>query len=137
MTDPHIREAARIVEAAGNARPAVIRSFFDEDTFTVTHVISDPATGKAAIIDSVLDFDPASGRTSYASADKVIAYVENEGLEVEWLLETHAHADHLSGKSRRCSAECSTCPTWTTADGSSITCSKMANTLRSVRWMCG
>ena len=96
MTDPQIREAARIVEAASNARPAVIRSFFDEDTFTVTHVISDPATGKAAIIDSVLDFDPASGRTSYASADKVIAYVENEGLEVEWLLETHAHADHLS-----------------------------------------
>lgn len=96
MTDPHIGEAARIIAAASNARPAVIRSFFDEDTFTVTHVISDPATGKAAIIDSVLDFDPASGRTSYASADKVIAYVENAGLEVEWLLETHAHADHLS-----------------------------------------
>lgn len=96
MTDPHIGEAARIIAAASNARPAVIRSFFDEDTFTVTHVISDPATGKAAIIDSVLDFDPASGRTSYASADKVIAYVESAGLEVEWLLETHAHADHLS-----------------------------------------
>lgn len=96
MTDPHIGEAARIIAAASNARPAAIRSFFDEDTFTVTHVISDPATGKAAIIDSVLDFDPASGRTSYASADKVIAYVENAGLEVEWLLETHAHADHLS-----------------------------------------
>ena len=73
MTDPHIGEAARIIAAASNARPAAIRSFFDEDTFTVTHVISDPATGKAAIIDSVLDFDPASGRTSYASADKVIA----------------------------------------------------------------
>jgi glyoxylase-like metal-dependent hydrolase (beta-lactamase superfamily II) len=96
MTDPHIGEAARIIAAASNARPAAIRSFFDEDTFTVTHVISDPATGKAAIIDSVLDFDPASGRTSYASADKVIAYVESAGLEVEWLLETHAHADHLS-----------------------------------------
>lgn len=96
MTDPHIGEAARIIATASNARPAVIRSFFDEDTFTVTHVISDPATGKAAIIDSVLDFDPASGRTSYASADKVIAYVESAGLEVEWLLETHTHADHLS-----------------------------------------
>lgn len=96
MTDPHIREAARIVAAADKARPAVIRSFFDEDTFTVTHVVSDPATGKAAIIDSVLDFDPASGRTSHASADAVIAYVESEGLDVEWLLETHAHADHLS-----------------------------------------
>ena len=96
MADPQIREATRIVEAASNARPAVIRSFFDEDTFTVTHVISDPATAKAAIIDSVLDFDPASGRTSFASADKVIDYIRSEGLEVEWLLETHAHADHLS-----------------------------------------
>ncbi|MFA7602836.1 MAG: MBL fold metallo-hydrolase [Novosphingobium sp.] len=96
MSDPHIRAAARIIEAAGDAQPAVIRSFFDEDTFTVTHVVSDPATAKAAIIDSVLDFDPASGRTSHASADRVIAYVRGQGLEVEWLLETHAHADHLS-----------------------------------------
>ncbi|OYX63293.1 MAG: MBL fold metallo-hydrolase [Sphingomonadales bacterium 32-64-17] len=96
MTDPQIREATRIVETASNARRAVIRSFFDEDTFTVTHVVSDPATGKAAIVDSVLDFDPASGRTSFASADKVIDYIKSEALEVEWLLETHAHADHLS-----------------------------------------
>ena len=117
--------------------PAQIQSFFDPATFTVTHVVSDPATRAAAIIDSVLDFDPRSGRTSRASADRVIAHVEATGLRVEWLLETHAHADYLSGKSRRCSAERSTCPTWTTADGSSITCSKMANTLRSVRWMCG
>ena len=95
MTDPQISEAARIIEAARN-KPAVIRSFFDDDTFTVTHVISDPATSKAAIIDSVLDFDPASGRTSYTSADKVIDYIKSEDLEVEWLLETHAHADHLS-----------------------------------------
>ena len=95
MTDPQISEAARIIEAASN-KPAVIRSFFDDDTFTVTHVISDPATSKAAIIDSVLDFDPASGRTSYTSADKVIDYIKSEDLEVEWLLETHAHADHLS-----------------------------------------
>ena len=96
MTDPHLAEAARIIEAARDARPAVVRSFFDADTFTVTHVLSDPATAKAAIIDSVLDFDPASGRTSFASADKVIDHVRSEGLEVEWLLETHVHADHLS-----------------------------------------
>ena len=96
MTDPHIREADRIIKAAGNAQRAVIRSFFDEDTFTVTHVISDPVTAKAAIVDSVLDFDPASGRTSCKSADKVMAYVQSEKLEVEWLLETHIHADHLS-----------------------------------------
>lgn len=117
--------------------PAQTQSFLDPATFTFTHVLSDPATRAAAIIDSVLDFDPRSGHTSCASAGRVIAHVEATGLRVEWLLETHAHADHLSGKSRRCSAERSTCPTWTTADGSSITCSKMANTLRSVRWMCG
>lgn len=94
--DPIAAQAADIVEVAAGAPPARIRSFFDEATFTVTHVISDPATGKAAIIDSVLDFDPASGRTSYKSADQVIDYVREAGLEVEWLLETHAHADHLS-----------------------------------------
>jgi len=73
-----------------------IRSFFDPATFTVTHVLSDPATRCAAIIDSVLDFDPKSGRTSHSNADKVIAYVLESGLKVDWILETHAHADHLS-----------------------------------------
>lgn len=95
MSDPVIAAAAEIVQQADPAA-VQIRSFFDEATFTVTHVLSDPATGKAAIIDSVLDFDPASGRTSTTSADAVIAYVREQGLEVEWLLETHAHADHLS-----------------------------------------
>ena len=73
-----------------------IQSFFDPDTFTVTHVVSDPARKRAAVIDSVLDYDPKSGRTSHASADKVLAYVKRAGLTVDWLLETHAHADHLS-----------------------------------------
>lgn len=95
MSDPVIAAAAEIVQQADPAA-VQIRSFFDEATFTVTHVLSDPATGKAAIIDSVLDFDPASGRTSTTSPDAVIAYVREQGLEVEWLLETHAHADHLS-----------------------------------------
>ena len=95
MSDPVIAAAAEIVQQADPVAVQV-RSFFDEATFTVTHVLSDPATGKAAVIDSVLDFDPASGRTSTASADAVIAYVREQGLEVEWLLETHAHADHLS-----------------------------------------
>ena len=95
MSDPVIAAAAEIVQQADPAAVQV-RSFFDEATFTVTHVLSDPATGKAAIIDSVLDFDPASGRTSTTSADAVIAYVREQGLGVEWLLETHAHADHLS-----------------------------------------
>lgn len=95
MTDQTLAAATRLVEAAA-AAPAVVRSFFDEATFTVTHVVSDPATGQAAIIDSVLDFDPASGRTSTTSADRVIDYVRAERLSVAWLLETHAHADHLS-----------------------------------------
>lgn len=95
MSDPVIAAAAEIVQQADPAAVQV-RSFFDEATFTVTHVLSDPATGKAAVIDSVLDFDPASGRTSTTSADGVIAYIREQGLEVEWLLETHAHADHLS-----------------------------------------
>jgi glyoxylase-like metal-dependent hydrolase (beta-lactamase superfamily II) len=73
-----------------------IQSFFDPATFTVTYVVSDPASQRAAIIDSVLDYDPKSGRTSHASADQVVAYVQQAGLTVDWLLETHAHADHLS-----------------------------------------
>ncbi len=75
---------------------AQIKSFFDPATSTVTHIVSDPATSRAAIIDSVLDYDPKSGRTSHASADAVIAYVRQTGLKVDWQLETHAHADHLS-----------------------------------------
>jgi glyoxylase-like metal-dependent hydrolase (beta-lactamase superfamily II) len=75
---------------------AAIHSFFDPATFTATHVVSCPATRAAAIIDSVLDYDPKSGRTSHASADKVVAYVRERGLVVQWHLETHAHADHFS-----------------------------------------
>ena len=74
----------------------VVKSFFDEATFTASHVVYNPATRRAAIIDPVLDFDPPSGRTSHASANAVLAFVESGGLEVDWLLETHAHADHLS-----------------------------------------
>ncbi|MDC8754470.1 MBL fold metallo-hydrolase [Erythrobacter sp. sf7] len=81
--------------ADGALRPE-IAAFFDPATFTVTYVAHDPATMEAAIIDSVLDFDPASGRTSTASADAVIDYVTSHNLKVTWLLETHAHADHLS-----------------------------------------
>lgn len=73
-----------------------IRTFFDEATFTATHVVWDPETKRAAIIDSVHDYDPKSGRTDTASADAVIAFVQQEGLEVDWILETHVHADHLT-----------------------------------------
>jgi glyoxylase-like metal-dependent hydrolase (beta-lactamase superfamily II) len=73
-----------------------VRAFFHELTFTVSYLVWDPATRRAAIIDSVLDFDHASGRTGTASAETILAAVREEGLAVDWLLETHAHADHLS-----------------------------------------
>lgn len=74
-----------------------VKAFFDAATFTVSYVVSDPATGRAAIIDPVLDYDPNSGRTATASADQLIAYVKDNKLSVDWILETHVHADHLSG----------------------------------------
>jgi glyoxylase-like metal-dependent hydrolase (beta-lactamase superfamily II) len=73
-----------------------VKGFFDPATSTVTYVVSDPASKVAAIVDPVLDYDPKSGRTSTKSADAVIAYVRDHDLTVEWLLETHAHADHLT-----------------------------------------
>ena len=73
-----------------------IASFFDPATFTVSYVVHDPATLEAAIIDSVLDFDPNSGRTATTSADAIVDYVNSHNLKVIWLLETHAHADHFS-----------------------------------------
>ncbi len=73
-----------------------VTAFFDEATFTVTYIVRDPNSKKCAIVDSVLDFDYASGHTDTRSADMVIAFVKDKGYEVEWLLETHVHADHLS-----------------------------------------
>ncbi|AXU18121.1 MBL fold metallo-hydrolase [Novosphingobium sp. THN1] len=91
-----VTATAQISAARASAAAPVVTTFFDEATFTATHVVHDPATLRAAVIDPVLDFDQASGRTSHASADRVIAHVEAHGLTVDWLLETHAHADHLS-----------------------------------------
>ena len=98
MTDLPIQRATEQVEAvlAGTLHAPQVKAFFDESTFTVSYVVSDAATGKAAIIDSVWNFDQASGRTSFESADAIITYVKEEGLSAEWILETHAHADHLS-----------------------------------------
>ncbi len=75
---------------------ARVQAFFDPATYTVTYVVADPASRRCALVDTVLDYDPKSGRTSTKSADEVIAFVEAEGLTVDWILETHAHADHLS-----------------------------------------
>jgi glyoxylase-like metal-dependent hydrolase (beta-lactamase superfamily II) len=73
-----------------------IQAFFDDATNTVSYLVSDPATRCGAIIDSVLDFDVKSGRTATRSAEKILAAATAAGLRIEWILETHAHADHLS-----------------------------------------
>lgn len=73
-----------------------IRAFFDEATFTITYLVADPTTRRAAIIDPVLDYDPASGVADTRSVDAVLAAARAEGLTIDWVLETHAHADHLS-----------------------------------------
>ncbi len=80
---------------ATGAEP-LVNAFFDAATNTVTYVVRDPRSTAAAIIDSVLDFDYASGRTDTRSADAVITFVQAEGLDPVWILETHVHADHLS-----------------------------------------
>ena len=95
MTDSTLIHATEQISRAQQQLP-VIKAFFDQPTYTVTYVVHDKKTKCAAIIDSVFDFDPASGRTSFDSADEVIAYVKDQDLTVQWLLETHAHADHLS-----------------------------------------
>ncbi|MFL9841311.1 MBL fold metallo-hydrolase [Sphingomonas sp. ST-64] len=75
----------------------VIEAFFDEPTNTITYLVADPATGEAAVIDPVHDFDPASGEVDSASVDRVLATAEARGWRIAMVLETHAHADHLSG----------------------------------------
>ncbi|MBV1692604.1 MBL fold metallo-hydrolase [Novosphingobium sp. G106] len=73
-----------------------VEAFFDAATFTVSYVVHDPATLSAAVIDPVLDFSPRNARTSTRSADTLLNYVAAKGLKLAWILETHAHADHLS-----------------------------------------
>jgi glyoxylase-like metal-dependent hydrolase (beta-lactamase superfamily II) len=75
---------------------ANVDAFFDPATFTYSYVVTDPSSQRCAIIDSVLNYDPASGRTSFSSADRLIHFVKEHALKVDWLLETHVHADHLS-----------------------------------------
>ena len=75
---------------------ASIRAFFDEQTNTISYLVADPATKKAAIIDPVLDYDPAGGVADSRSVDAILAAARDAGLAIEWVLETHAHADHLS-----------------------------------------
>ncbi len=76
-----------------------VEPFFDPATSTYSYIVADPASREALIIDSVLDYDPASGRLSTESADQLIAYIKDHGLELKWILETHVHADHLTAAS--------------------------------------
>ncbi|MFV8836715.1 MBL fold metallo-hydrolase [Aquisalimonas sp. APHAB1-3] len=84
-------QISRISEGA-----PVVAGFFEPRTFSIQYVVSDPATGRCAIIDPVLDFEEKSGATSTHSADALLEYVRREELEVEWILDTHPHADHFS-----------------------------------------
>jgi glyoxylase-like metal-dependent hydrolase (beta-lactamase superfamily II) len=74
-----------------------IQAFFDEATNTVSYLVADPQTKRAAVVDPVLDYDHASGKAATRSADVILEAAANDGLTVDWVLETHAHADHLSG----------------------------------------
>jgi len=74
-----------------------VRSFFDEPTNTVSYLVADPATRRAAVVDPVLDYDADTGKAATRSADAILAAAADAGLTIEWVLETHAHADHLSG----------------------------------------
>jgi uncharacterized protein (TIGR01244 family) len=85
----------RETTAKSTVRPKV-KAFFDPRTWSVQYVVSDPATRKCAIIDPVLDYDEKSGATGTAHADAILAYIKEENLEVEWILDTHPHADHFS-----------------------------------------
>lgn len=97
-TDTALASAVSLVESSlrGDTPRPEVTSFFDEATFTVSHVVHAPGDGACAIIDSVLDFDMPSGRIGHASAERLTRHVGEQRLRVTWLLETHVHADHLS-----------------------------------------
>ncbi|RME16702.1 MAG: MBL fold metallo-hydrolase [Alphaproteobacteria bacterium] len=83
-------------QAADAAIRPEVEPFFDPETNTISYVVSDPTSNACAVIDSVMDIDYAAGRISFKSADRIIAFIEEKGLKLEWLIETHVHADHLS-----------------------------------------
>ncbi|MBP2547343.1 uncharacterized protein (TIGR01244 family) [Neorhizobium galegae] len=90
-----LSSAVRWLQNRAGRRPRV-KAFFDPRTWSVQYVVSDPATSRCAIIDPVLDYDEKSGQTSTKNADRILAYVAAQGLTVEWILDTHPHADHFS-----------------------------------------
>ena len=88
--------ATAVQQIIATRNGAIVEAFFDEATSTLTYVVHDPQTMRGAIIDSVLDYDASAGRTSVASATAVLTYAMKMGITIDWLLETHAHADHMS-----------------------------------------
>ncbi len=99
MDEPLERAREQIVAARRSPNVVDVRPFFDDSTNTASYVVADPSTKRAAIIDSVLDFDAAACRIATDSATALCAHVTTQRLQVDWLLETHAHADHLSAAS--------------------------------------
>ncbi|MYZ49274.1 MBL fold metallo-hydrolase [Propylenella binzhouense] len=85
---------SRTSNSRGAASPEVV-GFYEKDTGSIQYVVIDPATKKAAVIDPVWNFDSRSAKTATTSADEIVAYVESRGLDVEWVLDTHPHADHM------------------------------------------
>src|SRR5262245_18441720 len=73
-----------------------VAGFFDAQTNTISYVVKDPASSACAVVDSVMDIDYAAGRITHEGADKIVAYMHEHGLDLEWIIETHVHADHLS-----------------------------------------
>ncbi|NBQ40631.1 MAG: MBL fold metallo-hydrolase, partial [Alphaproteobacteria bacterium] len=73
-----------------------VKAFFDPATNTISYVVKDPMSDACAVIDSVMDIDYAAGRITYQHADEIIAFIQQNNLKLEWIIETHVHADHLS-----------------------------------------
>jgi len=90
-----MKDLTKDVVADTSLKPEV-QAFFDPATNTISYVVKDPASDACAVIDSVMDIDYAAGRISYDHADEIIRYIEDNGLRLDWLIETHVHADHLS-----------------------------------------
>ena len=90
-----MNDMTRIYRTDTDLKPEVT-AFFDQDSNTISYVVKDPTSTACAVIDSVMDIDYAAGRISYDHADEIIAFIEDNGLSLEWLIETHVHADHLS-----------------------------------------
>jgi len=96
MTGTTVSENSDLCTAGASDLKPIVKGFFDKRTFSIQYVVSDPTSKKCAIIDPVLALDEKSGVTATRSADAILAYLDGEGLNVEWILDTHPHADHLS-----------------------------------------